>query len=408
VIYRRPFTIAVCLLLALAVATPAFADPRDDKARVDRALASTRAALEDANDRVADAAEALSDVQARLPDAQRRLAEANRTLRAAKARADSATRAARVAAQNVTKAQARLRRAEHAVEEARDRLSALSADAYRSGGLSDLNAIMGATPADLADRLSYVENLAARQREALDQVTAARRTAVQAQNEQLRAQQAADQARRTTDRALREATTARNAAAAAQAEITTLVAQREEALRVAAEERDATLARYKELQAESARIAAEIQALARSGGSPTISRGVRLSMPVRGWKSSDFGMRYHPIYHVWRLHTGVDFAAAGGSPIWAAADGRVFRAGWNGGYGNFTCVYHGVYAGKGFATCYAHQSVILVSVGQRVKRGQQIGRVGTTGTSTGNHLHFEVRLDGQPVDPVPWLPACLC
>ena len=86
----------------------------------------------------------------------------------------------------------------------------------------------------------------------------------------------------------------------------------------------------------------------------------------------------------------------------------MFRAGWNGGYGNYTCIYHGTYQGKGFATCYAHQSAILVRAGQQVRQGQVIGRVGTTGASTGNHLHFEVRLDGDPVDPLPWLPSCLC
>jgi len=133
-----------------------------------------------------------------------------------------------------------------------------------------------------------------------------------------------------------------------------------------------------------------------------------LLMPVNGWKTSNFGMRFDPFYHVWRLHAGVDIAAAGGAPIWAAAAGKVFRAGWSGVYGNYTCVYHGTYQGKGFATCYAHQSAILVRSGQQVRQGQVIGRVGTTGASTGNHLHFEVRLDGNPVDPVPWLPACLC
>ena len=131
-------------------------------------------------------------------------------------------------------------------------------------------------------------------------------------------------------------------------------------------------------------------------------------MPVNGWKSSDFGMRFDPFYQVWQLHAGVDFAAPGGAPIWAVESGNVFRAGWNGGYGNYTCIYHGTYQGQGFATCYAHQSQILVSVGQQVQRGQVVGLVGTTGASTGTHLHFEVRLDGNPVDPVPWLPACLC
>jgi murein DD-endopeptidase MepM/ murein hydrolase activator NlpD len=127
-------------------------------------------------------------------------------------------------------------------------------------------------------------------------------------------------------------------------------------------------------------------------------------MPVNGWKSSDFGMRYDPYFRVWQLHAGTDFAAAGGAPIYAAASGRVVQAGWNGGYGNYTCIYHGENSGgRGIATCYAHQSAILVSPGQYVNRGRVIGRVGTTGASTGNHLHFEVRLDGTPVNPMGYL-----
>jgi murein DD-endopeptidase MepM/ murein hydrolase activator NlpD len=119
-------------------------------------------------------------------------------------------------------------------------------------------------------------------------------------------------------------------------------------------------------------------------------------MPAAGWKSSDFGSRYDPYYHVWQLHAGVDIAAGGGQPIYAAAEGTVIMAGWNGGYGNYTCISHGRYGARGLSTCYAHQSRILVSDGQRVRRGQVIGRVGTTGASTGDHLHFEVRLNVNP------------
>jgi murein DD-endopeptidase MepM/ murein hydrolase activator NlpD len=114
-------------------------------------------------------------------------------------------------------------------------------------------------------------------------------------------------------------------------------------------------------------------------------------------------MRYDPFYRTWQLHAGLDLSAPSGAPIRAAAAGQVMRAGWNSGYGNYTCIYHGTYEGKGFATCYAHQSQVLVAVGQQVRQGDVIGRVGTTGASTGNHLHFEVRLDGVPVDPAPWL-----
>src|SRR3954452_16039055 len=102
-------------------------------------------------------------------------------------------------------------------------------------------------------------------------------------------------------------------------------------------------------------------------------------MPVVGWKSSDFGMRYDPYYKVYQLHPGVDLAAPMGQSIFAAGDGRVVHTGWSGGYGNYTCISHGTYQGSDLATCYGHQSAILVAPGQSVRRGQLIGRVGSTG-----------------------------
>jgi murein DD-endopeptidase MepM/ murein hydrolase activator NlpD len=99
------------------------------------------------------------------------------------------------------------------------------------------------------------------------------------------------------------------------------------------------------------------------------------------------------------VHTGVDIGAASGTPIRAADDGVVVMAGWNGGYGNWTLIDHG----GGLATGYGHQSSIGVSRGQRVSRGQVIGRVGSTGDSTGPHLHWEVRVNGNPVDPMAWV-----
>ena len=142
--------------------------------------------------------------------------------------------------------------------------------------------------------------------------------------------------------------------------------------------------------------------------SSSLRSGGKLLMPVHGWKSSDFGNRYDPYYRVWQLHAGVDIAAAGGSPIQAAAAGRVIRAGWNGGYGNYTCISHGKLQGHVFSTCYGHQSTIGVHVGENVRRGEEIGRVGATGASTGYHLHFETRMDGKPRNPQLYLPYCLC
>ena len=134
----------------------------------------------------------------------------------------------------------------------------------------------------------------------------------------------------------------------------------------------------------------------------TVGRG-RLGRPLAGRLTSRFGTRFDPYYRVWQLHPGVDLAAPTGTPILAAADGRVSRVGWYGGYGNYTCIAHGRADGQRLSTCYGHQSRLLVSPGQRVRAGQVIGLVGSTGASTGPHLHFEVRLGGRPVDPLPWL-----
>lgn len=120
----------------------------------------------------------------------------------------------------------------------------------------------------------------------------------------------------------------------------------------------------------------------------------------RGWVSSPFGMRYHPILRQHRLHTGIDIAAPTGTSIIAAEEGRVVYSGWLGGYGLTVIIDHG---GR-VSTLYAHASQLLVSAGQIVSRGQLIARVGSTGLSTGPHLHFEVRRNGEPVDPRPLLP----
>jgi len=116
--------------------------------------------------------------------------------------------------------------------------------------------------------------------------------------------------------------------------------------------------------------------------------------------TSGFGVRSDPFERGAAMHPGIDLAGAYGTPIYATADGTVLRAGWNsGGYGNLVEVDHG----RGITTRYGHMSAILVEAGQHVTRGEQIGRMGSTGRSTGNHLHYEVRIDGRPVNPIPFM-----
>jgi murein DD-endopeptidase MepM/ murein hydrolase activator NlpD len=395
-------------LAAVLLGTSAAADPDDDRARVERELEQTRAAMEASSERVESAAASLLDAKARLPEVQQRLADARGQLAGATVRAKSAARAAEQASADLAAADVRLGDAEAQVEGIRTEIESFAANAYMGRGVAGIDAMLSLeSPGDFVASLSYLRYVGDTQQEMLDHHTQARGEARNVQNVQMGAERTADEARRVADDALRQAAAVEAEAARAEQEVASLVAQREQALQVAEEERAATLQRYAELQAESERIAAEIRALA-AGGGAVLQPDARLLMPVIGRKTSDFGNRFDPVYKVWQLHAGVDIAAAGGSSIRAAAAGNVFRAGWNGGYGNYTCIYHGTQEGKGVATCYAHQSAILVSLNQQVAMGDVIGRVGTTGASTGNHLHFEVRLDGTPVDPLNWLPACLC
>ena len=120
-------------------------------------------------------------------------------------------------------------------------------------------------------------------------------------------------------------------------------------------------------------------------------------MPSSGWLTSAFSqMRAHPILHIDRPHEGIDVVAPAGTPIEAPAAGTVISAGWSTGYGNTVTIDHGF----GLVTRYAHASRLLVRPGQRVRRGERIALVGNTGLATGPHLHYEVHVNGKPVDPL--------
>ena len=153
------------------------------------------------------------------------------------------------------------------------------------------------------------------------------------------------------------------------------------------------------LEAEQARVSAALQRSAASNGfNPGVVGPVRQGSgsfvwPVSGPITSGFGPRWG------RLHAGVDISAPEGTPIRAAASGKVVLLGWTGGYGNYTCIQHG----GGTSTCYAHQVRYGTSMGATVSQGQVMGYVGNTGNSFGAHLHFEVRINGSPVNPAGYL-----
>lgn len=151
-----------------------------------------------------------------------------------------------------------------------------------------------------------------------------------------------------------------------------------------------------ELKKDADRITNEIKALASSSTTSTYSGGA-MSWPIPSshYITSPFGNRIHPITKTWKFHTGLDIGGSTGASIIAASSGTVIMASWYYGYGNCVMIDHG----GGVVTLYGHLNSMSVSNGQSVSRGQQIGTCGSTGNSTGPHLHFEVRKDGSYVDP---------
>jgi len=153
------------------------------------------------------------------------------------------------------------------------------------------------------------------------------------------------------------------------------------------------------LERDSNRIEKQILAMQQTAsGKKRYARAFNgsLGLPCSGRISSGFGMRFHPIRRIYKLHTGVDIATPIGTPVHASGSGTVISAGWLGAYGNAVIIDHG----GGVSTLYGHCSSLNVSVGRTVSKGQVIARSGSTGFSTGPHVHFEKRINGRPVSPL--------
>lgn len=162
----------------------------------------------------------------------------------------------------------------------------------------------------------------------------------------------------------------------------------------------------RELARQSANIQSMIESLTRkASSSPTkvVVSSSGFMRPISGPITSPFGWRTHPIFKSRIFHSGIDIGGPNGGAIAASNDGRVIYAGWYGGYGKVVILDHGVVNGKPITTLYGHMSAINVSNGQYVKKGQTVGREGSTGYSTGPHCHFEVRVNGKPTNPLSYI-----
>ena len=283
---------------------------------------------------------------------------------------------------------------EHAV--AQQKLADRLIELYKAGEASELEILLQAQSfSDLLDQLDYFRVIGEHDKAIVDEI---RRIQIEVRAARLEtgrikaevAEATAVLAEKTeAQRAAREQLLARQAALSAARE------DKQGMLAGVRDERHEDEEDLEQMQAASAAIAAQIQSAQASappsGGSGNPS-AAGLIWPVSGPITSGFGWRWG------RMHEGIDISAACGTPIRAAAGGTVIYAGWMSGYGNITIIDHG----GGIATAYGHQSSIYVGGGS-VSQGQTIGAVGTTGFSTGCHLHFEVRVNGSPVDPLGYL-----
>ena len=279
-----------------------------------------------------------------------------------------------------------------------ERLGNRLVDLYEQGEQSTLEVVFDSrSVTDVIDQMQVVASLGAQDTSIAKQVDGAKKR-VRAQRDHTKKFRAlvADETRtiavRTNQvRALRDRLLAsKNQLAAARA-------NKRESLQNVRETKAEFLHEAAGLQAASASLAAQIRsAQARasfSAPSDTTPSAAGFIWPVNGPVTSGFGMRWG------RMHEGIDIGVGYGTPIHAAAAGRVVYAGWMSGYGNLVAIDHG----RGISTAYGHQSSIAVSVGEVVAQGQTIGYVGCTGHCSGPHLHFEVRINGSPVDPLGYL-----
>jgi murein DD-endopeptidase MepM/ murein hydrolase activator NlpD len=317
-----------------------------------------------------------------LNQSYQKLESAKGALKASEQRLHLAEKAVRAATE-------RLRAAEIRLALQRRRFGKRIASSYMEGPVSYTDVLLGSRNiSDLLDRQYYVSRITSRDAELLKELRRAQ-------------QEVADERRGLVVR--REALAqAHEENAARVADVASEAAQREGLLHEIEHERALQEQRLEELDEDSVGIQHSLeQELARRAARPGSFRNLprwsgSLYRPARGPIVSRFGYRYHPVLHYSRLHAGVDIGAGEGSGVYAAASGEVFYASWRGGYGQCIIVLHG----GGMSTLYGHLSRISVRSGQTIKRGQLIGAVGSTGLATGPHLHFEVRRNGVPVNPM--------
>jgi murein DD-endopeptidase MepM/ murein hydrolase activator NlpD len=399
------------------------------QAAIDNQVGDAHDDLADANQKVNEVTKELELAQKQLGPAEARLAAAQQSAAAAGTAAAAAEKTLADAKAALVAVQAEVAKIEKEVAQIRAQIGALARVIYTTGGqFEEIQVLLDSKdPAEFTERLAALRRVSRGNSDTFEQLGIAQVALSAKLGESKRLKDQSAQKEVEASQRAEEATSAVNEANQAKAVVDQLVAQRAAIVAKADSERDAVKAQYEALRAEQARIAAEAAAAAAAerarekqkqkqnpggstgsggstggsggsgtpGGTPTGS----LSWPMPGRKAGGrTGPRIHPVYGYRSCHTGDDIGAPSGTPIKAAADGVVISIASGGPYGNHTLISHG----GGLATMYAHQSRFGVTQGQQVSRGQTIGYVGSTGYSTGPHLHFEVHVNGIPWEPMGW------
>jgi murein DD-endopeptidase MepM/ murein hydrolase activator NlpD len=392
----RRTTLAALAVLAAVIAAPAAGDVYSHKHSVDARLSTLHARIAAAQRRAQQLSAQIDSVssqihslEGRVGDVSARLATLENDLALHRRKLDRLTALYRLE----TKRYFFLRR-QYSLALAR--LNARLVEVYERGDVDSVDVILGASNlSDLVDGLDYVNQVGAADERIATSVGRAKGAARSAREgtRKLRGVVAAEtravQARTEQVRAVRDELVSNRR------ELVSARSTKRVSLgKVKASERQ-EVSEAQALEQVSASLGAQIQAAqsASSYSPPASTSSGVLAWPVNGPVTSPFGMRWG------RMHTGIDVGVPYGTPIHAAASGQVIYAGWMDGYGNLVFVDHG----HGLSTGYAHQSSIAVSNGQTVTQGQVIGYVGCTGHCFGPHLHFEVRVNGTPVDPLGYL-----
>jgi murein DD-endopeptidase MepM/ murein hydrolase activator NlpD len=417
---RRLYAALVALALAIglvplwrasATTDEDLADRRD---RVRNSIKQAAEDLEGSSQEARDAVLRLRSAQVQLADARVQLAKAQAKLEEAERR-DAQMRARLKAAEaRLETAQEELAAGRLALERQRVAVAQLVSSIYTAGNpeILAISALMRSrTAADLTRQTKAREVVVGNETGAYEDLAVAEQALAAKEAEVAAIATEVAARRKEAARQLKTMQRLETEAESAANEVAGLVTAREEARVAAAKAVEADREKLRELRAEEERIkrilrrraaAAAAAAAAAGSSSGPVDSGGFLAYPVSGRISSPFGYRRHPIYGYWGLHDGIDFATGCGSPIYAAADGVVLGSYYHSAYGNRLLVDHGFARGVGLATIYNHATRYVVGRGADVKRGQLIGYVGSTGWSTGCHLHFTVMVNGNPVDPMKW------